>query len=317
MKLLRGLTAVTVAAMLLPATAAGAAPTADDPRPAAAAAVGEPDGTVSPMIIGGRPASQVYKGLGSLQYVRGDDPHWHTCSVNLWDAWHAVTNAHCVTTYPQGTPYDPARYTIRFNSTDRLNGGITTGVKKIAVHPVWAWGVDPTVIQGDIAVLWLTKPVWTVPTALPPVLGPWPVRQGPARIAGWGFTAPPFEGATPQHLTETDLNIVDPSHCAAANIDAYEVCVLHDDPTISPCYGDSGGPVMTPGRLRNTWHLIGTASRETSPDCSGAAVYTSVVAFRGWINATIADRYVKPKPKRPTPSGPRTAYRWAGCGTAC
>ena len=83
-KLLSALTAVTVAAMLTSATAASAAPTADDPLPVAAIAATagdptEPDGTVSPMIIGGSPASQRYPGLGSLQYVRGDDPHWHTC----------------------------------------------------------------------------------------------------------------------------------------------------------------------------------------------------------------------------------------------
>jgi len=223
-----------------------------------------------------------------------------------------------VTNYPDASAKDPSIYTIRFNSNDRLAGGVTTGVAKLAVYPTWAWGVDPTVVQGDMAVLWLTKPVWTVPAALPPVLTPWPVRQGPARIVGWGFTAPPFAGATPQHLTETDLKIVDPSHCAAAVIDANEVCVLNTgDPRVSPCYGDSGGPVMTPTRARHTWLLIGTASRETSPDCSGAAVYTSVVAYRDWINTTIRGTYVKPKPKRPTPSGPPPAYRWAGCGTAC
>jgi secreted trypsin-like serine protease len=274
------------------------------------------------MIIGGTPATQVYKGVGSMQYKRGDDPNWHTCEVHLWGApgapaRHAITNAHCVTNHPVPTIKDPAIYKIRWDTTDRLNGGFVTGVTKIAVHPAWAWGVDPTVIQGDIGVLWLDRPVWTVPTALPPVFAPWPVRQGPARIVGWGFTAPPFEGATPQHMTQADLRIVDPSHCAAAAIDANEVCVLHDDPKISPCYGDSGGPVMTPTRSRNTWLLIGTASRETSPDCSGAAVYTSVVAYRDWINQTIRDGYVKPKPKRPTPSGPLPAYRWAGCGTAC
>jgi len=166
-------------------------------------------------------------------------------------------------------------------------------------------------------VLWLTRPVRSVPAALPPVLAPWPVRQGSARIVGWGFTSQPFEGAVPQHLAEADTQIVDPSHCAAAVIDANEVCVLNvANPTVSACYGDSGGPVMTPTRLRKTWYLIGTASRETSSDCSGATVYTSTAAYRGWINQTIAGSYTTPKPKRPSPHRP-PPYRWAGCGTTC
>jgi secreted trypsin-like serine protease len=299
------LAAVTVA-ILLTGTAAPATAATGDPQP---------DDTMTPMIIGGRPASQVYQGLGSLQYQRGDDPSWHTCAVNLWTPWHALTNAHCVTSRPDGVPYDPARYKIRFSSTDRLAGGVVTGVNKIAVYPTWDWG-NPNSgdREGDVAVLWLTKPVWGTPTALPPVLSPWQVRQGPARIVGWGIPSLTHQGAAPQHLAEADTQIVDASHCATAGIDPYEVCVLNQaDPQVSACYGDSGGPVMTPAPIRGRWLLIGTASRETSADCTGATVYTSVVAYRDWINQTIAGNYTKPKPKRPTVSGSLPAYRWARC----
>jgi secreted trypsin-like serine protease len=281
----------------------------------AATGTPEPNDTMTPMIIGGRPASQIYQGLGSLQYQRGDNPNWHTCAVHLWTPWHATTNAHCVTSYPDGVPYDPARYKIRFNTTDRLSGGAVTGVSKIAVYPTWDWGAPGGDREGDLAVLWLTNPVWGAPTALPPVFGPWVVREGTARIVGWGATSLPLEGAAPQHLAEADTQIVDPSHCAAAGIDAYEVCVMNPtNPGVSACYGDSGGPVMTPAPVRSRWLLIGTASRETSSDCTGATVYTSVVAYREWINQTIAGTYKpKQKQKRPVVGGSLPAYRWAGC----
>jgi secreted trypsin-like serine protease len=300
------LAAVTVA-ILLTGTATPATAATGDPQP---------DDTMTPMIIGGSPASQVYKGLGSLQYQRGDDPSWHTCAVNLWSPWHAVTNAHCVTSYPDGMPYDPARYKIRFNSTDRLAGGVVTGVKQIAVYPTWDWGAPGGDREGDLAVLRLTKPVWGAPTALPPVFRPWKVREGSARIVGWGITSLPHTGAAPQHLAEADTQIVDASHCAAAGIDPYEVCVLNQaNPEVSACYGDSGGPVMTPAPVRGRWLLIGTASRETSSGCTGATVYTSVVAYRDWINQTIAGNYTQPKQKqkRPAVGGSLPAYRWAGC----
>ena len=339
-KILSTLTTAAVAAAMLPA-AASAAPTADDPQPIAPASVPaagaqpDPDGTVSPMIVGGRPATQTYRGLGSLQYQRGDNPNFHECEVNLWAppeqaahagtrpvlARHAVTNAHCVTEYPTATLEDPRSFHMRFNSNDRLAGGIETGAWKSAVYPTWSWGANPPgTVQGDIAVLWLTRPVYTLPSVMPPPAGMKRVPMGSARILGWGYTAYPWDQPdSPRELSELDTAMVDPSHCAAAAIDAGEVCVADlNHPDRAACFGDSGGPVMVPvPKTRSLWYLIGTASRETAVACAGPVVYTSVLYYRDWINQTINGTYKHlGPPLRTRPINPPD-YHWAGCGTGC
>jgi len=286
----------------------------------ATAATGDPDGTMTPMIVGGQPASQLYRGLGSLQYQRGDNPNFHECGVLLWDARHAITNAHCITEYPTPTLEDPRSFHIRFNSNDRLAGGIQTGVWKTAVYPSWDWGAG-TDLQGDIAVLWLTKPVYTMPNIMTPMAGLKRIPFGPARIAGWGYTSYPWDQPdAPQQLSELDTAIVDPSHCAAAVIDVGEVCVADpNNPSTAACFGDSGGPVMVRApHLRSYWYLVGTASRETAVACAGPVVYTSVLYYRDWINKTINGTYQAPKPRKsPAATASRPALRWAGCGTGC
>jgi secreted trypsin-like serine protease len=190
------------------------------------------------------------------------------------------------------------------------------------VYPTWDWGAG-TDLQGDIAVLWLTKPVYTIPNIMTPMAGLKRVPMGQARIAGWGWTSYPWDQPdSPRYLSELDTQIVDPSHCAAVAIDAGEVCVADlNNPDGAACFGDSGGPVMVRvPHLRSYWYLIGTASRETATPCAGPVVYTSVLFFRDWINRTINGTYKAPKPTRPTqPANPAKlpGYRWAGCGTAC
>ena len=284
--------------------------------PAAPASAENPQ----PMVVGGRPATQVYRGVGSLQVQRGTDPSFHTCGVTLWSPWHAIINAHCVTTL-DGLPKDPLRYKIQWNAIDRLAGSPVTGVTKIVAHEDWDWLTQDGDLQADIAVLWLASPVYSVPSALPPTARSLPPTVGQqARIVGWGYTSsPPADVTAPRYMSEADLNIVDPAECAAADIDAGEVCVADlARPGVAACNGDSGGPVMTRSTIsKTTWRLIGTASRETEAGCTGPVVYTSAVFYRNWINETIAGQHAGVKRSERTSAAGLPAYRWMGCGTTC
>ena len=99
--------AVVVAAGALLASAAAATAA---PAPTA-------DGEVSPMIVGGTNASQVYPFMVSLQSTSGS----HFCGASLVKANWVVTAKHCV----QGS--SAASIRTRIGTTNRTSGGTTTG----------------------------------------------------------------------------------------------------------------------------------------------------------------------------------------------
>ncbi|MDP9792507.1 secreted trypsin-like serine protease [Catenuloplanes nepalensis] len=280
--------------------------------PTAMAPASASGGNPQPLIVGGRPATQVYRGVGSLQVQRGVDASFHTCGVTLWTPWHAITTAHCVTT-TDGLPKDPSRYKIQWNAIDRLAGKPVTGVTKIVPHEDWDWFQPGGNLHADLAVLWLANPVYSVPSVLPPIARSQPPTAGQrARIVGWGYTAsPPPDITAPRYMSEADLRIVDPAECAAADIDAGEICVADPArPGVAACNGDSGGPAMTRSTIsKSIWHLIGTTSRETTVGCTGPVVYTSAVYYRPWINDTITGQHTDVHRSTPTSPAGLPSYR--------
>jgi secreted trypsin-like serine protease len=287
---------ITLASILVLGLLAGAAPAAASDQPSN-------PGTVTPLIVGGGDASQPYPGLASLQLDHRGDPNWHTCAAWLYNPVRAVTNAHCVTNLPDGSPTDPGLYHLRIGSTDRLAGGTTRRVTKIVVPDGWTWGAGPGPVS-DIAVLWLDRPV-PLPTF------PIARAEGDAatRIIGWGLTDP--NGTTlPTTLQEVDSHLLPDSACAAAGITAGELCVANPHGA-GACYGDSGGPALQ--QHQDRWAVIGGASRETDPVCGAGpgTVYTDVKYWELWIRrASLA--LIGPDIPRPTPppTAPAPAWRW-------
>lgn len=313
---MRVVTAGAIAVGIIAGAApAGAAPV--NPRlSVAATASAAVDAPVTPMIIGGKlvdPNDPSYRAIGSFQHQRGEIPDWHRCTLWLWeDQEHAVTNAHCVTA-TDGTALDPARFHIRFGSTDRLTGGVVVGVTKIHVAREWDWGTG-TDIQADAAVLKLTERV--------PYRGFRTPRWSPlsgVRLVGWGLTELPWERPAPADLSYLDSQVVDPAACAAAVIGAGEICIGHRDGT-GVCYGDSGGPALTRPhhpRYRDSWAVIGGASRETAANCTGPTVYTDWRYYRGWIETIVRTGVVPPAPGGTgikTAGEPAHTYLWVGDG---
>jgi hypothetical protein len=321
--------AITVTRALAGSVLAGAVLATPVPAPATAAPVNPRlavsvtdgsssiDGPVTPMIIGGKlvdPGDESYRGVGSFQHLRGADPNWHRCAVWLWaDQEHAVTNAHCVTA-ADGTPLDPGRFHIRFGSTNRLSGGVVVGVKRI--HPTleWDWGTG-TDMQADAAMLELTARVPYKGYRTPP----W-TKSKDAQVVGWGLTGLPWEGPAPTDLAYLDSQVADSAMCVAAAIGAGEICIDHA-PGTGVCFGDSGGPALQrPNhhpRYRNTWAVIGGASRETSADCTGPTVYTDWRFWAGWLDTVARTGVVPPAPGgsgKKTAGAPTRTYLWVGAG---
>ncbi|TDD35842.1 serine protease [Actinomadura sp. KC06] len=249
-----------------------------EPRPPS------PDGTVSPMIIGGVDAPEPYSFMVSLQTVQSG----HFCGGSLLTADWVVTALHCV----RGR--QPEELRLRVGSLRLDSGGSARQAERIVLHP------EGSPARFDIALVKLDEPVADAPVALD-------VRQPvgtPARLLGWGCTQVGIfcgDEGTPEVLQQLDSAVRAPASCVnvQAPIDPdSEVCTGNQETATGPCFGDSGGPMLR--RTADGWRLIGAFSRvevlpqnpddpPQFPDCrTGMGIYTDVTVHRAWIESVIS-----------------------------
>ncbi|SFQ23282.1 Trypsin [Amycolatopsis arida] len=214
---------------------------------------------VSPYIVGGRNATQVYSFMVSLQSSRGG----HSCGGSLIKSNWVVTAAHC------GTPYQ-----VRVGTTNRTSGGSVARVAQRIPHP-----------SADLALLRLSTSVSQTPIEIASSSGPVGTQT---RIIGWGQTCPQRGGCgAPITLQELDTSIVSDSSCWGIRA-ASEICTNNPGGNKGACYGDSGGPQVK--RVNGVWQLIGATSRSgngSSICATGPSIYVDVPYFSSWIAANI------------------------------
>ncbi|WP_425312204.1 snapalysin family zinc-dependent metalloprotease [Micromonospora yangpuensis] len=214
---------------------------------------GTADGEVTPLVVGGRPATENYP---FMVYVSG-------CTGTLIKANWAVTAKHC------GTPAS-----VRVGSVNRTSGGTVVRVTRAVNHP-----------SIDVKLLQLASSVSYAPAPIPTTSG----AVGTAtRIIGWGQTcAPRGCGSAPSVANELDTSIVADNRCGGINA-TYEICTNNTNGNSGACYGDSGGPQVR--RVNGVWNLIGATSRSGNNDstCATApSIYGDLPSIRTWINTQV------------------------------
>ncbi|MGW5050574.1 trypsin-like serine protease [Actinokineospora sp. NPDC004072] len=226
--------------------------------PPATAAPPASTGDVAPMIIGGRPASQVYSFMVSLQSSGG-----HTCGGSLITSQWVVTARHCV----------GGLVRARVGTTTWNSGGTLVSIAS----------QNHTPSDGkDIALVKLAQPVTQAPIPISASSG----GTGAAtRLIGWGQTCPTRGcGGAPTNLQEIDVKVL-ASGCTAGFDPAKELC-LGDRQGTGACYGDSGGPAVR--NVGGRWELTGATSRagQGQATCGQApAIYMNVTAYKSWIDS--------------------------------
>jgi len=232
------------------------------------------------------------------------------CGGALYSAEYLVTAAHCMYFKDTGTYANPKRLWVTAGTNDLEEGANAptgdinrdkqiTRVVEIIPHPKFEYkkhaGDLGTVPTYDIALLRLNPPLKLNERTQPIALAKADYTvQGNGTVTGWGRPDP--YGKWTKQMRKVDIPLVDWQPCAKlfkgyATVTEDMFCTGTKEGGVTPCNGDSGGPVTCgydndpSGRK----FLCGIASFGPSR-CPNYSVYTRVSKYVSWVEEQVAKR---------------------------
>ncbi|WP_323372433.1 S1 family peptidase [Streptomyces katsurahamanus] len=226
-------------------------------------------------IVGGEDSTQRYSFMVSIDMKPGEGH----CGGSLISPRWFVTAAHCV----DGVHGKPVGQ-VRIGSENRSSGGSVRTIERTVIHPDYLIEQGGLILENDIALVRLDRPVAQKPIRVARQPGP---VGGVNRAVGWGTTV---DGSIhlPERLQQLELRMAGRAVCS--HLTPEELCLTSTVPGAAVCGGDSGGPLLQ--RAGKRWELVGATSRDGDTDerCVGGPVtYANVPLHKDWIDKTMAD----------------------------
>lgn len=209
----------------------------------------------------------------------------HLCGGAIIGDYFILTAAHC---FEQ--PWTELDYTVRLGSTQHATGGELLSLRQIIRHA----GYNAVTHDNDLALLLLhgslnyTQQLQAVPMAsAQDELTPDTVLH----VSGWGYQSEQGDEGVSPVLRYVDVGHVETAVCRRAYrkvlpITQRMLCAARDGQ--DSCQGDSGGPLVgyQPGSTQGKLYgIVSWGLGCAKPEYPG--VYTSVAAFRSWIDAQL------------------------------
>nr|CAB3266627.1 suppressor of tumorigenicity 14 protein-like [Phallusia mammillata] len=238
-----------------------------------------PQFTWDPRIVGGNEANPgSWPWQVALTYYPGGRSF---CGGSIINERWVVTAAHCV---------DRLSNFYIVAGRHEYNKSIAEVSIKVDYKIIHPNGLEFSLGQ-DIALLKLKKPLnfsdTIRPICLPTNTSEFFVKDGTICVStGWGNLG--FFGFGPDALYQVRLPIVENEKCnriystIGNNVSDSNICAGDvETGGVSPCHGDSGGPLTC--YIGNTWYLIGVTSWGYECGTTFPGVYARVPWFHDWI----------------------------------